>query len=477
MGRNRWWTIVTAVGVVLSLLGATAAAAPSISFTQVPVCGDGWIEGEVTGIGDASDHEVALYIYRDSWWTKPTFGAPTVPLTPGPPGTATFAADFASHPNDLEAGSIVAVLVPADSTPPQAAGVPSLPRELFSYPYAEATRECDTRVLRAFGRAWLVKASTSPVGPGPNYFSGDPDNVWVDGEGALHLRITSVASKWYAAEVVDISADPARSSPGYGTYTFQVRGDLDALDANVVLGLFTWDSYAPEFAYREIDFEAARWGDPSDPTNAQFVVQPHDFPGHLERFTIAAGDTATTQSFCWEEGRVSFSSWSGNSLEPAPGSEIASYVYEGTDVPPDGGNTANPRMNLWMVLGEPPLNGLETEVVIESFSVTPKGVTAVPGPTPSRGLVLIVRPNPAPRGLTLDVSGGPRGGSVAVSILDVRGRLVRDLGIHDPSGGVGLRWDGRDGTGRRAGPGVFFAVARAETGTAVRRVVLLTGGR
>ncbi|OAD23457.1 conserved hypothetical protein, secreted, partial [Candidatus Thiomargarita nelsonii] len=35
---------------------------------------------------------------------------------------------------------------------------------------------------------WQVKSSVSPVGPGPNYFS--EDNVWLDENDWLHLKIT-----------------------------------------------------------------------------------------------------------------------------------------------------------------------------------------------------------------------------------------------------------------------------------------------
>src|SRR5258706_1930305 len=123
------------------------------------------------------------------------------------------------------------------------------------------------------GLSWQVKTSNAAVGPGPNIFSRA--NVNVDTSGFLHLHIARDASnRWTTAEVI------APTSYGYGTYTFTVATPLDAFDPNVVLGLFTWSDKAP-YAHREIDFEAARWGNAADPTNAQFVVQPYNLAGHL----------------------------------------------------------------------------------------------------------------------------------------------------------------------------------------------------
>jgi hypothetical protein len=44
---------------------------------------------------------------------------------------------------------------------------------------------------------------------------------------------------------------------------FTIDSRVDLLDRNIVLGLFTWDTYAPQYNYREIDFEFSRWQNPS----------------------------------------------------------------------------------------------------------------------------------------------------------------------------------------------------------------------
>lgn len=204
------------------------------------------------------------------------------------------------------------------------------------------------------GGTWQVKTSTSAVGPGPNYFS--KANVSVV-SGALHLKIQKDASnRWTTAEVI------GPTSYGYGTYTFTVATPLNAFDQNVVLGLFTWSDKAP-YAHRELDVEVAKWGNASDPANAQFVVQPYDKAGHLVRFGTT-GATRTIQQFEWRAGKVVFTSRDATS-----GAVIATYTYTGSDVPKPGDERV--RLNLWLFNGAAPTNGLPAEVVVESFAFTP----------------------------------------------------------------------------------------------------------
>jgi flagellar hook assembly protein FlgD len=55
----------------------------------------------------------------------------------------------------------------------------------------------------------------------------------------------------------------------------------------------------------------------------------------------------------------------------------------------------------------------------------------------------------------------PAAGEGEVSMYDLRGRLVRVLARGGfPAGDQGLSWDGRDVSGRRVAPGVYFALVR-----------------
>ena len=219
--------------------------------------------------------------------------------------------------------------------------------------------KADARTLRFSGYIWNVKAGEARVGPGPNYFSGEPADVWVDKLGRLHLRIVKRGGRWYCSEVYSAKA------LGFGTYTFTLASRVDQLDKNVVLGLFTWDDAAPEYAYREIDIELSRWGDVAA-ANAQFVVQPWDHPGNRHRFEIALSSVFSTHSFRWSAGEIFFSSYLGHA--PTLGDAIETWSYTGADIPPAGAGHA--RINLWLNSGAPS-NGHSVEVVVESFRFVP----------------------------------------------------------------------------------------------------------
>jgi len=209
------------------------------------------------------------------------------------------------------------------------------------------------RTVPFSGRSWAVKRSNEPVGPGPNLFSDGAENVWVDADARLHLRITQRGGRWRCAEVI------LDRSLGHGSYRFSIASNLAALDRNVVLGLFIW-SDDPAHNNTEIDIEFARRLDPSDSTNAQYVVQPAERSGHLRRFTQPRSTEPTTHGFVWAGDHVAFQSTT------ARGRPISSWDYVGSDVPPPGGEHA--RINLWLQGGLPPSDGHEVEVVLTAFS-------------------------------------------------------------------------------------------------------------
>src|SRR5438067_10871709 len=98
---------------------------------------------------------------------------------------------------------------------------------------AAAGSPAATRTISFSGYSWAVKSSHGKVGPGPNSFSSSSQNVWVDGQGRVHLAITRSRNRWYCAEVL------ATRSFGYGTYTFTLDSPVDALHPNVTLGPVT----------------------------------------------------------------------------------------------------------------------------------------------------------------------------------------------------------------------------------------------
>jgi hypothetical protein len=85
------------------------------------------------------------------------------------------------------------------------------------------------------------------------------------------------------------------------------------------------------------------------------------------------------------------------------------------------------------------------------FGVGPSG----PGPADLSGLSNHPNPVSDRTSLTFQL---PRLAEVSLRVYDQEGRLVRDLGTEIlPHGLHEIVWDGRDGRGRLAAPGVYFA--------------------
>lgn len=328
------------------------------------------------------------------------------------------------------------------------------------------------RTVDFSGRTWRVKGP-GLYGPGSNLFCHTADCVWVDAQDRLHLTVQNIGGQWYSTEVA------AEQPLGYGDYIFTTVGRLDLLDPRVVFGLFLWQ-YGPCYdtaflwwnPYNEIDVEFSRWGNPSNDI-AQFVAQPWDYPGNIERFDASFADgELTSHAFRWLADRVEFRSWRGGPGDESPGAMIHQWTYTGPHVP----RPEQPRvhLNLWRISGAP---AAAQEVVLDAFTFVPEGGTIdVPGPVaPVAGGALLApaRPNPftgATRiGWTL-----PRQARVELAVYDVGGRLVRTLASGIRAAGTHeADWDGRDVHGRRPQPGVYLIRLQAGDRAESRRVVLL----
>jgi hypothetical protein len=233
------------------------------------------------------------------------------------------------------------------------------PQEARSGAEAAAAAAAAARTVSFAGQTWTVKNSAGAFwGPGPNRFSDNLDNVWVDDLGRLHLAITNTGGVWQCAEVI------SNASFGYGTYTFTIETPLDALDRNVVLGLFTWSDNRAE-NHREIDIEFARWGDVSNPYNAYYTVQPYTVNGKQQAWDLGTGWGATAHSFRWSSRSVDFTSRTidGNTV-------LRQWTYSKRQgIPRPGGENA--RMNLWLFNGAAPTNGQPVEVIVSAFTFVP----------------------------------------------------------------------------------------------------------
>ncbi len=243
------------------------------------------------------------------------------------------------------------------------------------------------------GMDWNVKtAEFSPVGPGLNYFAGSDSTVWVDSQGRLHLTIVERDGKWFCSEVY------SQESCGYGEYIFYLASrDVEDLDPNVVLGLFTWDdsSFVSD-GHGEIDIEFSHWGY-DDGRMLMYSVQPVQEREFTERFKwigLYLFGSYTTHIFEWRPDLVVFRSYHdhGNPTEWPIDNGWFDFHYPDScryrtwgDIQSDCIYIPHPsastkvHMNLWLidgpgdadVIGDSPTDGMEIEVVISGFEFNP----------------------------------------------------------------------------------------------------------
>jgi hypothetical protein len=301
---------------------------------------------------------VAVYIrVDDSWWTKPTFANPLTNIATN----GTWETDVTTGGYDYLANKFAAFLVPVGYDPPPANDDYALPSELFtdSVAYTIVDRAC--RSISFSGYTWLVKESATIACPGPNNFSSSESNVFVDGEGWLHLKIAYRDGIWYCSEVVNTAF------LGYGTYTFQLGTNANQLDKNAVLGMFTWDDIRGDYYHREIDIEFSRWDDP-EYANSQYVVQPYWEAANMYRWETTLSGSDSTSGFKWTPSNILFKTFEGLRNFLDPNGIIQSWNYTGDNIPPEGKEQA--RINLWLFHPDVPPAGT-VEVIIKSFTFIP----------------------------------------------------------------------------------------------------------
>jgi hypothetical protein len=234
------------------------------------------------------------------------------------------------------------------------------------------------------GYQWKYKNASTPVGPGPNRFSGTSDFAWVDALGKLHLKIAKKNNVWTCSEIISTKVF------GYGTYVFTCESDISVFDKNTVFGLFSWDSYSFQTqANSEIDVEFSRWGNANDTNLITYSAQPVIFSNpipYAERTYKPIVSTKyikqpMTYMFRWTPDSVRWESYEGVNY---PGiNKVSEWTFTKNNITRqkiEGGLSSNPivipapsdstnvRFNLWLLNGQAPSNGQDHEVVISSFN-------------------------------------------------------------------------------------------------------------
>lgn len=219
------------------------------------------------------------------------------------------------------------------------------------------------RIIQFSGYEWIVRDGDLS-GPGPNKWSGS--NVWLDNNGNLHLKITRTNDGWYCAEVTTTQRF------GFGKYQFQVIGQIDQLDPNVVFGLFNYPTadVGPD-GTNEIDIEYAQWGNAEWP-HGNFTLWPaqEGIDNVYETYDVELNGTYTSHRFIWESQQILFQSLHGH--EDNEENEIASWLFKPDEPLKYIPQQAMPvHINLWLFEGQLPVDGNEVEIIISSFTFTP----------------------------------------------------------------------------------------------------------
>ncbi len=209
------------------------------------------------------------------------------------------------------------------------------------------------------GYSWYIENSSGQqINPGPNCWTNNPQNVWVDENGWLHLKISYREGKWQCVELTSLKTF------GYGTYAFYVASRVDSFDKNVVLGLFAYKDDA-----HEVDIEFSKWGE-SIYHNGWFTLQPRPYvEGRNQRsFDIQQSGDYSTHYFTWSRRAIHFESFHGHyPIGSEPAGNIIQSFTSNSRVSATG---VRAHINLWLYNGLAPSDGLPVEVVLKSFKFT-----------------------------------------------------------------------------------------------------------
>jgi hypothetical protein len=285
------------------------------------------------------------------------------------------------------------------------------------------------RTISWSGYTWDVRGAGFGD-PGPNHWSDSEANVHMDGTDLVLAIVPDASGLWTSAEVAN------QHHLGYGTYRWIVASDLSALDANEVLGLFTYGGSSP--SNNELDIEASHWGDTSWPTGSATVWQDAAAWRHRVKTFRYSDRPPYVNQFTWAPGRVSYL------VTDATGATLFKWtVKRGVPTP----SSEVPRINHWLSRGEAPTRARSMR--ISSFTWIPLGSNATPPPLTGAGdagagrcLRLAMRPR-------LVVKRRLRRRAVAVGSLE---RVV-------PRGAGHMRLPGRV-AGRTLRPGRYLLIVR-----------------
>src|SRR5215470_11908777 len=350
-----WQTsLLLLLSLALSSCTRQTSAGPAIELSKIPSAAQGGrervetISGRV--IGARPGQQIVIYARSGPWWVQPWPDQAHVPIQ----------SDLTWSTSTHLGWEYAALLVDPGYRPPPTMDVP--PTQSGSVVLVKIVKGVGepqfaaTKPLHFSGYDWKVRTIASDRGGMNNLYNAD--NAWTDGSGALHLRIKKIGDRWSCSEVF------LTRSLGYGNYNLVVR-DTSHLEPAAVLSMNTYDEWAGEQHFRELDLAIGRWGDAASKNNAQYEIQPFYVPGNLVEFTEPSG--TLTHSLHWESGRVSFKTVLGSSMQ-AGAPAVSEHVFT-SGVPSPGQEAIY--LAFFVVASEKNPLQKENEVVIEKFEYLP----------------------------------------------------------------------------------------------------------
>jgi hypothetical protein len=220
------------------------------------------------------------------------------------------------------------------------------------------------RTISWSGYTWDVRPVGSG-GPGANQWSDSPANVRVEGSDLVLAIVQDASGHWTSAEVDN------QQHLGYGTYRWVVAGDLSTLDANEVLGMFTYGGSSP--SNNEIDIEASHWGNLAWPSGSATVWQDAGADLSQSKSFEYSGRPPYVNQFRWEPGRITYL------ITDAAGVTLFQWIVT-RDVPTPSSEV--PMINYWRYDGVAPAAARSMRV--SSFTWLPLGAEDPPAPTGGR---------------------------------------------------------------------------------------------
>lgn len=320
------------------------------------------------------------------------------------------------------------------------------------------------RTITFAGVEWQVK-SGGPMGPGPNYWTDSPQDVWVDEEGRLHLRIVKKGNVWYCSEVY------TRDFSSHGEHRFLVDGYIDRMDQNIVLGLFV---YAHDEA--EIDIEYSKWGQGANYKRVGgYNIQPYYRTGNSHQFESPLNQSQSTHFFNWQEAKIEFGSMQGHHYQEPPSSEdyIQKWTYSGADNP-DPSLNLRTHINFWMFAGNAPQDLSVLEVIISDVLQPLRNTNGNGGqgaPLPQAFILDQNYPNPFNTATVIPYQIVNPGEAIPIdlSVYNIRGqKIVTLVNTRQTVGNYQAEWDGEDFPGS-----IYYYRLKTPYGTKTRKMILI----